>query len=112
MVKIAVYGTLKRGHYNHRFLENSKFIDKGITLDKYNMTSNGHFPYLNPDGEHQIKIELYEVTPDVLKNLDRLEGHPTFYTRTKTKVLINDQAVDCEIYLTNSKGQIKLKDEF
>lgn len=112
MIKIAVYGTLKRGHYNNRFIGTSEFIGEGITKDKYQMTSNGHFPYLSKNGDYNIKVEVFEVNEDDLKNIDRLEGHPTFYKREVVDIIIGEDILKCWIYLTPVKGQIQLKDEF
>lgn len=112
MVKIAVYGTLKRGHYNHKFLNKSQFIGEGRTVDKYKMTSNGHFPYLSKNGDYNTKVEVFEIDNETLKNVDRLEGHPDFYKREVINVLVGEDVLKCWIYLTPSKGQILLKDEF
>ena len=53
--------------------------------------------------------ELYEVDSDMLKILDKLEGHPNRYLRTPTQIIITNpldsnelaagDTVDCSIYI-------------
>ena len=48
---VFVYGTLKKGYYNHYLLEDdsgAKFIGPGITIDKYPLVvaSAYHIPFL------------------------------------------------------------------
>lgn len=97
---VFVYGTLKRGHGNHRLLESSEFIGEAITEKPHPMYVSG-LPYLmeHPNegdaGKHVIG-EMYEVNPIVLRNLDRLEGHPRLYERK----LIEVRGIDDEIRRT------------
>lgn len=45
--------------------------------------------------------ELYEVDNIILNVLDKLEDHPTFYTRTHTQCAMEEkeeEPVDCEAY--------------
>jgi gamma-glutamylaminecyclotransferase len=92
---IFVYGTLKRGYGNHRIMEqgNAMFLREdaapGIVY--------GPFPYARPSDnpEDWIKGELYEVDDRLLARLDRLEGHPDYYTRTKVRLFSGERA---EIY--------------
>lgn len=76
MVKIAVYGTLKKGFHNHYLLENSKFITKAKSVDKLPMIQGWGFPYAFEalGVGHNIKVEIYEVDNQTLKDLDCLEG--------------------------------------
>jgi gamma-glutamylaminecyclotransferase len=92
---LFVYGTLKRGHANHRRIEEAEFVCRlNLTPDFY-MISFGGFPgivYRNDFPENlrptspklqptQITGELYRVTKEMLASVDLLEGHPTFYKR-------------------------------
>jgi gamma-glutamylcyclotransferase (GGCT)/AIG2-like uncharacterized protein YtfP len=81
MPKVFVYGTLKRGHGNNRFLKDEKFIGEVKTCDTFKMVNRG-FPYLIEKGATSendiclhVKGEMFEVSEaDTLKNLDWLEG--------------------------------------
>lgn len=89
---IAVYGTLKEGHGNyHRLLTSSKQIAKNAkTEEQFAMYSSG-IPYVVKDEKKtQIVVELYEVDDSTLKRIDRLEGHPNWYKRELTPVIITE----------------------
>lgn len=79
---VFVYGSLKRVHYNHDLLGNSKFLGTVTTRDKYSMYSLGCFPAIKKDSNGLPVVgELYSVSDEVLKTLDMLEGHPDMYCR-------------------------------
>lgn len=86
MNRVMVYGTLKRGNGNHSLLEKSDYLGPAVTEEaKYTMVDYGFFPAVIPSGEMVIHGEAYDVSDGVLARLDRLEGHPNFYTRTRVK---------------------------
>ena len=78
---VAVYGSLKKGFGNHRRLETSKFV--GMAMIPGTLYSLGAFPAITLEGNTDVHVELYEVDDPTLESLDRLEGHPSFYTRTE-----------------------------
>jgi gamma-glutamylcyclotransferase (GGCT)/AIG2-like uncharacterized protein YtfP len=81
---VAVYGTLKSGHGNHdRLMGKAKFLGTGETFTKYPMVVSG-IPYLidRAGKGHHVKVEVYRVTTDELRSLDKLEGHPDWYVRS------------------------------
>ena len=84
MQRVFVYGTLKSGYYNHRVLRSAKFIETTVKQVPFRMVSLGAFPALVPDNsKHDMTGEVYEVDADTMEDLDRLEGFPTFYSRTQ-----------------------------
>ncbi len=92
-VLVAVYGSLLTGLGNHRVIthpetnllgedvinnHNVNNVDAG-----FSMYSLGSFPAVTLGGDTPIKIEVYEVnTSEQMRDLDRLEGYPSFYNRT------------------------------
>jgi gamma-glutamylcyclotransferase (GGCT)/AIG2-like uncharacterized protein YtfP len=96
---VFVYGTLKHGYGNHRALlsgDDSTFIGKGTTVHPFRMKTTTGFPVVMHRGEqnnHPVAGELYEVTASVLRNLDRLEGHPRWYRREEVLVDIENTGV-------------------
>jgi len=97
---VFVYGTLKKGYGNNYLLKNSKFVGMGFTKNKYFMQREGiAFPYALPSDyfkeipEHykgHILGEVYEVDERTLERLDMLEGHPNFYQREITTIILED----------------------
>ena len=78
---IFVYGTLKKGFGNHRYLEAGHFVGNaevpGILI------SLGGFPGLIlEENGWNIKGEIWRINKELdLPALDALEGHPNHYTR-------------------------------
>lgn len=77
-MKLFVYGTLKRGYWNHRsYLGDAEFIGEGQTKKEYAMAGRG-VPYLIRSRTYAAPIrgEVFEFDPSggALKRLDRLEG--------------------------------------
>lgn len=101
--KYAVYGSLRRGMHNHSVLSGAKLIDVTETQDEFKMVSLGSFPAVIP-GNKSVKIELYETdSPEIKKNLDRLEGYPDFYNRKK---ILLKNGMKAWIYILNDKDMI------
>jgi len=101
---VAVYGTLKRGHGNHNwYLGDSTFIGKGKTKDRYPLIVSG-LPYLieNKGQGHNVEVEVYRVSDSVLKDTDRLEGHPTWYCRKQVPIMVRGQEVMCWVYFNKA----------
>lgn len=71
---VAVYGSLRKGLNNHKYLEDSKLIGTFFTNPVYSLYSLGGFPGLKENGTTSIKMEVYEVDSHTLANLNLLEG--------------------------------------
>lgn len=81
-MKVAVYGSLKKGFHNDIFLDTSELKGIDETLSEYTMYSmGGSFPCITEEGDTSISIEVYEVDEGVFERLDMLEGYPLFYNR-------------------------------
>ena len=80
---IFAYGSLKKNFKFHYYLENSEFISTGVTKNKYAMYEyyDAGFPYLSKEEIFNVKGEIYKIDKKTLKELDKLEGYPTFYDR-------------------------------
>lgn len=94
-IHVGVYGTLKRGYGNHRLLKNcSVYLGEWLLSGNYSMVDLGAFPgVIDSEGQSTILTEVYSLDgPTVLQNLDRLEGHPSFYCRRE--VLVRNQSGD------------------
>jgi gamma-glutamylaminecyclotransferase len=81
VTKIFTYGTLLSGEPNHRVLRGSHCLGPALTPPRFTLVDLGAFPGMLAQGAHAVEGELYDVDDDVLAALDRLEGHPSFYTR-------------------------------
>lgn len=91
-----VYGTLKRGHGNHRILKTCEFLGPAVTVDRFVLTDVG-FPYMYPENlvigalAFPVLGEVYRVTAyGIRSQLDSLEGYPGHYDRRKIDVILDD----------------------
>lgn len=103
--KVIVYGSLKRGFGNHPLMKvaDAEFIDTAMSsTNEYLMCGVGNsFPGLMK-GMSFFRGEVYNISQENLeKYLDALEGHPTFYTRKKIKVILDftKEEVDAWVYI-------------
>jgi len=72
---VAVYGTLREGLNNHTLIAGCKRIGLGW-LTGFRMYNLGDFPGIIPthDESGRIRVEWYDVSDEILEELDRLEG--------------------------------------
>jgi gamma-glutamylaminecyclotransferase len=82
-MKIAVYGTLRRGFGNYGYLlKNQVFLGQETVKLPYKMLSLGGFPGLVPSEEsNDIVIEVFNIDEETSRGVDSLEGYPRFYDR-------------------------------
>ncbi|XP_017788823.1 PREDICTED: putative gamma-glutamylcyclotransferase CG2811 isoform X2 [Habropoda laboriosa] len=99
--RVFVYGTLKRGEPNHSLIQDfangyAKFLGLGRTTVKYPLiiATKYNIPFLlkKPGIGHHVFGEIYDVDTKMLKKLDELEEHPTFYERSQENVLWASEA--------------------
>ena len=93
---IFVYGTLRKDQGNHWHLENAEFKGEGRTHPNFFFVSMGGYPAMFPGGTTAVKGELYEATPEMVRSMDNLEGHPDYYRRTP---IVLEDGVECSSYL-------------
>lgn len=100
MRTIFVYGTLLRGFGNWSWcLKDRATFIKEAELPNFKMLHLGGFPGIIP-GDSVVKGEVFTFDSDeVLRDLDRLEGHPNFYVRTPVTLA---DGTECETYVLNS----------
>ena len=92
---VAVYGTLKKGNALHGMLRNAKFISGGWTeSDRFVLydikTGTEKFPVAMSTATQlgrRVAVEVYQVKPEVIKNLDVIEENGYLYKRIRTKIL-------------------------
>lgn len=83
---VFVYGTLRKGSWNHGFMRGARFLGAGRTAGKYALYVE-RIPFVDKDQPvSRIRGEVYEVDDTVLAALDELEGHPHEYRREQVAV--------------------------
>ena len=92
MHRIFVYGTLKRsfGNWSMLLKDRSTFVGTAVSEPTFTMLGMGGFPGIIHGGSTRIHGEVFEVNDVVLRDLDRLEGHPSWYERQPLQVTLED----------------------
>jgi gamma-glutamylcyclotransferase (GGCT)/AIG2-like uncharacterized protein YtfP len=108
MVRIFVYGTLRKGEFRNYILGDSRFIGhakaKGVCL--YDL---GEFPVLIK-GDGEVMGEVYEIPMGLLEKLDWIEGVPDLFRRELREVkLENGKTVDAYVYVFNRNKLLNLQ---
>lgn len=78
---IFVYGTLRRGQYNHHLLSHSTFVDFVQTAPQFTLVDMGDYPALVHGGHTAVVGELFDINLITLARLDLLEEVPELYRR-------------------------------
>ena len=99
---VAVYGTLKKDYSNYYHYLNGKgttYIGRGQTQDKYPLIIDS-LPYLvdQKGTGHNVEVDVFEVSGEVLENLDLLEGHPQWYRRKQITIKLKKSNILAWIY--------------
>ncbi|MEO1001741.1 MAG: gamma-glutamylcyclotransferase [Cyanobacteria bacterium J06638_7] len=83
-MRVAVYGTLKRGECNHQWLRGARFEGRTRVpgLELYTL---GAYPMAvpSPDPSASIHAEVYGLDEAGLNRLDVLEDYPALYDRRR-----------------------------
>ena len=106
--KVGVYGTLKEGFSLHFYLEGQKRFPNKI-LTGFKMYRLGWYPGVVPNSteeeQEKLEVEVYEIPPSLLSQLDKVEGIPHLYRRY--------QVEDMFLYVYNGEPhgeRIRVKD--
>uniref|UniRef100_A0A8D0CFU9 Gamma-glutamylaminecyclotransferase n=1 Tax=Salvator merianae TaxID=96440 RepID=A0A8D0CFU9_SALMN len=125
MVRVFVYGTLKKGQPNYPYMINDAngtaiFQGRGLTVDRYPLVIAGKYniPYLlnTPGRGHRVIGEIYSVDDQMLQFLDEFESCPQVYQRTPVRIEVLEwegrntpdqpqvvnSILECYIYSTTS----------
>ncbi|MEQ5834947.1 gamma-glutamylcyclotransferase family protein [Marinobacter sp. NFXS9] len=71
---VAVYGTLKRGGSNHRFLRGARFLGR-TRLNNIALYDLGAYPGAKLEPSRGVDVELFAVTDAGLRRVDWLEEY-------------------------------------
>jgi gamma-glutamylcyclotransferase (GGCT)/AIG2-like uncharacterized protein YtfP len=69
--KVAVYGSLKKGKYNHPLIEGCKKIDD--IFIKGTLYSLGSYPAITLEGDNYFEAEVYELPDENYQRVKRME---------------------------------------
>lgn len=93
---IFVYGTLRTGGVNQRFLAGARYLGEVHSVAEYELVDLAGFPAMVRGGRQRIRGELWAVDRGTLALLDELEDHPDYFRRSP---LVLDDGREVEGYL-------------
>jgi gamma-glutamylcyclotransferase (GGCT)/AIG2-like uncharacterized protein YtfP len=96
MVKLFVYGSLKRGFSAHQLLKDcgAEFLNEATTHARYHLVKVSWYPGMVEGEEGSgVQGELYEVPDVAIQLLDRYEGTPQLFTRNVIQLADGSEAV-------------------
>ena len=106
---VFVYGTLKRGGDNHRWIEDQEFVAEARTKAVFRMYDLGGYPGMVRDEKgYSIQGEIWSVDEAALIKLDELEDtEGGEYERVKVPLEGEwaEQRVEGYIYLHSIEGR-------
>jgi gamma-glutamylcyclotransferase (GGCT)/AIG2-like uncharacterized protein YtfP len=97
-ILLAVYGTLRKGYGNYENnLGDATFLGTFKTKGKYRLIESDYPCVLPYNGEgHCIEVDLFMIDESMLSSIDRFEGYPELYQRTRVQL---DNAVWAWMYI-------------
>ena len=98
---VFVYGTLRKGEVNHNVLGNSPLVGVFRTEPRFTLHAMRWFPAMVAGGSTSVVGEVYEVEARTLWEIDRLEGHPSYYQR---RHILLDDGQTVQAYLMPAEG--------
>jgi gamma-glutamylaminecyclotransferase len=104
---VFVYGTLRQAHSNHQLIGDAFCYGVGSTREKYAMYITGGYPYVtSTEACYPIVGELYAVDDDTLDILDKMEGHPRYYTRRQIVLDVEGVEYTAWMYFRDPRGRL------
>ena len=112
-LKLFVYGTLLEGERNHRVLEGSQLLYRGITLEAIMYDTGDGYPAIELSQHSKVIGNVYEVPDNLWVNLDELEGytgdpHTDLYTKQMVNLKTKDGDLDAVVYTVSDETMKKV----
>ncbi|WP_254842752.1 gamma-glutamylcyclotransferase [Bacillus sp. MRMR6] len=114
MIKVFVYGTLRKGEVNHHLLRQAACMaEQAWALGTLYDTGYG-YPAMKGEANSNVYGELYEVAEKELARLDILEdytegGKDNLYERIQQTVYTDHGPLQAYLYVTNKEDLLKKK---
>jgi gamma-glutamylcyclotransferase (GGCT)/AIG2-like uncharacterized protein YtfP len=90
---VFVYGSLRRGHSNHREMAGAALVRADARLVGYRrVLYDSGYPAIHWRAGEEVTGELYEVDAAHLERLDEFEGCPEWYQRRDVVLVSGERA--------------------
>ncbi|WP_462411629.1 gamma-glutamylcyclotransferase family protein [Neobacillus sp. Marseille-QA0830] len=114
MHKVFVYGTLRKGGSNDRFLKHAICLAEQCWTNGVMYDSSYGYPAVEQGPSTRVYGELYEVTDSELARLDWLEDYTegrsdNLYERIQQTINTDQGPIAAYIYIANQPDLLKYK---
>lgn len=100
MIRVFVYGSLKRAGLHHAEIRDATFERAATTEAGFRLVMQGIYPALTRGGSGVVHGEVFSVTATLLGALDRFEDVPVLYQRQRIRL---DDGSDAEAYVIDEE---------
>ncbi|WP_163100232.1 gamma-glutamylcyclotransferase family protein [Peribacillus alkalitolerans] len=112
MIKVFVYGTLRKEEKNHRLIESAMCISENCWTEGKLYDTGYGYPAMTQSSSDKTYGELYSVTDNELIQLDLLEGYTVggkdnLYERIEQTVYTDKGNLVAYMYIANKKNLLK-----
>lgn len=110
---VFVYGTLRKGEMNARFLHGATCIESKAWAYGSLFDTNEGYPAMDLSNDQKVFGEVYEVNDVMLQALDELEeytGNPKedLYNRSIQTIYAKEQTIEAYVYTSQRKEMLQL----
>lgn len=114
MIKVFVYGTLRKGEANHRLVKEAACIAEQALVSGTLFDTGYGYPAMSQSPEAKIYGELYTVSEKELTRLDELEGYQegavnNLYERMQQTVYIDNGNHRAYLYVARKENLCQKK---
>lgn len=103
---VFVYGTLRNGERANYMLDGSEYCGK-FYLKDCSMYNLGSYPGIKEDKGEYVIGEVYFISSEVLRCLDKYEGEGSLYNRKMVDVFNGEEKVECWAYFYAHEVDVK-----
>jgi gamma-glutamylcyclotransferase (GGCT)/AIG2-like uncharacterized protein YtfP len=106
VIRVFVYGTLRRGGRANRLLRGARFLAEATTDSAFELVDMGPYPGLVAAGSIAVRGEIWEVPIAVLAELDAYEGEE--YARIAIRLSDGSQAQAWVMHPHHAEGRPRI----
>jgi gamma-glutamylaminecyclotransferase len=106
VIRVFVYGTLRRGGRGNRLLRGCRYLAESTTDPGFELVDMGPYPGLVAGGAVAVRGEIWEVPSDLLAELDAYEGEE--YARVAIRLADGSQAQAWVMHAHHTEGRPRI----
>ena len=106
VIRVFVYGTLRRGGRANCLLRRGRFLSEAATDSAFELVDMGPYPGLVAGGSVAVRGEIWEVPVELLAELDAYEGEE--YVRIAIRLSDGTEAEAWVMHVQHAEGRPRI----